>query len=294
MDFQRRRNDTLALGAPEAHGRGRSSGERTRSSAEGKSILFEGSQAALLDVDPRHLPFVTSSNCLSAVVRCVRAWGRSSSTNILAGEGLCRTRVGGGRSRPSSTTRWTSTCAGAATSRRRHRRPRRCGCSMRRAQARGEAQRASRGLPSPISTCSTAWTGARRRGLQCALRETRQSCPWAPRLWPSAAGQEWISRLEGEHRRHQVHDALPANARTYLSASRTRRRARRPHLHRPRPRRYIVLPAPLRKGTVQGTVPFPRASHLEDVAAKTRGPAKPRSSIVASVAQLAPTWYRRR
>src|SRR5260221_2795300 len=33
--------------------------------SEGKSILFEGAQAALLDVDHGTYPFVTSSNCVA-------------------------------------------------------------------------------------------------------------------------------------------------------------------------------------------------------------------------------------
>jgi adenylosuccinate synthase len=93
---------------------------------EGKSILFEGAQAALLDVDHGTYPFVTSSNCVRAG-RGGRGVGPGSSTTSWA---LRRLRDARGRGPVSRRARRRSGRAPAREGQRvrlGHRAPRRCG-----------------------------------------------------------------------------------------------------------------------------------------------------------------------
>jgi len=71
---------------------------------EGKRILFEGAQGALLDIDHGTYPFVTSSNTVAAQAATGSGLGPAAIGYVL---GICKaytTRVGGGRSRPSRPT----------------------------------------------------------------------------------------------------------------------------------------------------------------------------------------------
>ena len=83
----------------------------------GGTVLFEGAQATLLDLDHGTYPFVTSSNPVAGSA-CVGAG--VGPTDIDEVWGVCKaytTRVGAGPvSRPSSTTRSAPTCATGATS----------------------------------------------------------------------------------------------------------------------------------------------------------------------------------
>jgi adenylosuccinate synthase len=78
---------------------------------DGKSILFEGAQAALLDVDHGTYPFVTSSNCVAGQASAGAGVGPGQLHYVLGVAKAYATRVARARSRRSSTTRWASTCA---------------------------------------------------------------------------------------------------------------------------------------------------------------------------------------
>jgi adenylosuccinate synthase len=64
--------------------------------AEGKSLLFEGAQAALLDVDHGTYPFVTSSNCLAGQASAGAGVGPNALTYVLGITKAYATRVGSG------------------------------------------------------------------------------------------------------------------------------------------------------------------------------------------------------
>ena len=65
IDFQKTLDDTLAIAAKLKPMVADVSGEVNALISQGKSILFEGAQAALLDVDHGTYPYVTSSNCVA-------------------------------------------------------------------------------------------------------------------------------------------------------------------------------------------------------------------------------------
>jgi adenylosuccinate synthase len=65
VDFQKTLDETLAMAQKLKPMVADVSGEVNALIAQGKSILFEGAQAALLDVDHGTYPFVTSSNCVA-------------------------------------------------------------------------------------------------------------------------------------------------------------------------------------------------------------------------------------
>ncbi|MDC1100603.1 adenylosuccinate synthase [Methylophilaceae bacterium] len=62
----------------------------------GKSILFEGAQGALLDIDHGTYPFVTSSNCVSGQASAGTGVGPSMLNYVLGITKAYTTRVGGG------------------------------------------------------------------------------------------------------------------------------------------------------------------------------------------------------
>ncbi len=62
----------------------------------GKSILFEGAQGALLDIDHGTYPFVTSSNCISGQASAGTGVGPSMLSYVLGITKAYTTRVGGG------------------------------------------------------------------------------------------------------------------------------------------------------------------------------------------------------
>ena len=62
----------------------------------GKSILFEGAQGALLDIDHGTYPFVTSSNCVSGQASAGTGVGPSMLSYVLGITKAYTTRVGGG------------------------------------------------------------------------------------------------------------------------------------------------------------------------------------------------------
>jgi adenylosuccinate synthase len=72
------------------------SGDLTKLMAAGKSLLFEGAQAALLDVDHGTYPFVTSSNCLAGQASAGAGVGPQALSYVLGITKAYATRVGSG------------------------------------------------------------------------------------------------------------------------------------------------------------------------------------------------------
>jgi adenylosuccinate synthase len=72
------------------------SGDLARSMKDGKGILFEGAQAALLDVDHGTYPFVTSSNCLAGQASAGAGVGPQALSYVLGITKAYATRVGSG------------------------------------------------------------------------------------------------------------------------------------------------------------------------------------------------------
>ena len=87
---------------------------------EGKRILFEGAQGALLDIDHGTYPFVTSSNTVAAQAATGSASARERSITCWASARPTRRGSGRGRSRPSRPTRsasfWASAGANSVSS----------------------------------------------------------------------------------------------------------------------------------------------------------------------------------
>ena len=72
------------------------SADLNRLMAEGKSLLFEGAQAALLDVDHGTYPYVTSSNCLAGQASAGAGVGPQALNYVLGITKAYATRVGSG------------------------------------------------------------------------------------------------------------------------------------------------------------------------------------------------------
>ena len=82
----------------------------------GQTVLFEGAQATLLDLDHGTYPFVTSSNPIAGAATSAPGSGRPTSTRSGASPRPTRPGSAPGRSRPSSKTRSAARCSSAATS----------------------------------------------------------------------------------------------------------------------------------------------------------------------------------
>ena len=78
---------------------------------DGKSILCEGAQGTMLDVDFGSYPFVTSSNTIGAGACTGLGIGANKVGNVFGIMKAYCTRVGSGPSPPSSSTRRASACA---------------------------------------------------------------------------------------------------------------------------------------------------------------------------------------
>ena len=72
------------------------SADLNRLMADGKSLLFEGAQAALLDVDHGTYPYVTSSNCLAGQASAGAGVGPQALNYVLGITKAYATRVGSG------------------------------------------------------------------------------------------------------------------------------------------------------------------------------------------------------
>jgi adenylosuccinate synthase len=96
VDFQKTLDETLALAERLRPMVADVSGEVNALIREGKSLLFEGAQAALLDVDHGTYPFVTSSNCVAGQAAAGAGVGPGQLHYILGVAKAYATRVGGG------------------------------------------------------------------------------------------------------------------------------------------------------------------------------------------------------
>jgi adenylosuccinate synthase len=96
IDFQKTLDDTLALAERLRPMVADVSAEVNALIREGKSILFEGAQAALLDVDHGTYPYVTSSNCVAGQAAAGAGVGPGQLHYILGVAKAYATRVGAG------------------------------------------------------------------------------------------------------------------------------------------------------------------------------------------------------
>ena len=79
-----------------AHGRRRRAASCTQARERGESLLFEGAQGALLDIDHGTYPYVTSSNCLSGAAAAGSGIGPQMLDYVLGIVKAYATRVGTG------------------------------------------------------------------------------------------------------------------------------------------------------------------------------------------------------
>jgi adenylosuccinate synthase len=96
IDFQKTLDETLALAERLKPMLADVSGEVNAMIRDGKSILFEGAQAALLDVDHGTYPYVTSSNCVAGQAAAGAGVGPGQLHYILGVAKAYATRVGAG------------------------------------------------------------------------------------------------------------------------------------------------------------------------------------------------------
>ncbi|HET9469892.1 MAG TPA: adenylosuccinate synthase, partial [Usitatibacter sp.] len=96
IDFQKTLDETLGFAERLRPMVADVSGEVNALIREGKSILFEGAQAALLDVDHGTYPFVTSSNCVAGQAAAGAGVGPGQLHYILGVAKAYATRVGAG------------------------------------------------------------------------------------------------------------------------------------------------------------------------------------------------------
>ncbi|MDQ3025449.1 MAG: adenylosuccinate synthase [Pseudomonadota bacterium] len=96
VDFQKTLDDTLALAAKLKPMVADVSGEINALLREGKNILFEGAQAAMLDVDHGTYPYVTSSNCVAGQASAGTGVGPNQLHYVLGVAKAYATRVGAG------------------------------------------------------------------------------------------------------------------------------------------------------------------------------------------------------
>ena len=96
IDFQKTLDETLAIAARLKPMVADVSGEVNALIAQGKSILFEGAQAALLDVDHGTYPYVTSSNTVAGQAAAGAGVGPGQLHYVLGVAKAYATRVGSG------------------------------------------------------------------------------------------------------------------------------------------------------------------------------------------------------
>jgi adenylosuccinate synthase len=96
VDFQKTLDETLALGEKIKPMVTDVSGELHALMAQDKHILFEGAQAALLDIDHGTYPYVTSSNCVAGQASAGAGVGPNALHYVLGIAKAYATRVGAG------------------------------------------------------------------------------------------------------------------------------------------------------------------------------------------------------
>ena len=96
VDFQRVLDETLELADILKPMVADVSGEINAMMREGKSLLFEGAQAALLDIDHGTYPYVTSSNCVAGQAAVGSGVGPQALHYVMGVAKAYATRVGAG------------------------------------------------------------------------------------------------------------------------------------------------------------------------------------------------------
>jgi len=96
VPFEKTRDETLALARDIAPMIGDVAGRIHAMRARGESLVFEGAQGALLDIDHGTYPFVTSSNCLAGAAAPGSGIGPQALDYVLGIIKAYTTRVGGG------------------------------------------------------------------------------------------------------------------------------------------------------------------------------------------------------
>jgi adenylosuccinate synthase len=96
VDFAAMRDEVLALGGEIAPMVGDVAAAIQRARTRGDSLLFEGAQGALLDVDHGTYPYVTSSNCLAGAAAPGTGIGPNMIDDVLGIVKAYTTRVGTG------------------------------------------------------------------------------------------------------------------------------------------------------------------------------------------------------
>ncbi len=96
VPFEQTRDDTLALAPQIAPLVADVAGLIQQARARGDSLLFEGAQGAMLDIDHGTYPFVTSSNCLAGAAAPGSGIGPQLLDYVLGIVKAYTTRVGGG------------------------------------------------------------------------------------------------------------------------------------------------------------------------------------------------------
>jgi adenylosuccinate synthase len=180
----------------------------------GESLLFEGAQGALLDIDHGTYPYVTSSNCLAGAAAPGSGIGPQMLDYVLGIVKAYTTRVGTGPFPTELTDETGAWLAMAVTSSVGHRRPAAAAGSDVRARAPA-ARTAWTGSRSPSLTCSTACRRSgshrvhrRRRALALLSRAPEAVAP----VYRCTRSFRWQESTFGV----KSFDALPPAARTYL------------------------------------------------------------------------------
>jgi adenylosuccinate synthase len=96
VDFVKTKDEVLALGSAIAPMVGDVAAAIQRARARGESLLFEGAQGALLDVDHGTYPYVTSSNCVAGAAAPGAGIGPNMIDYVLGIVKAYTTRVGTG------------------------------------------------------------------------------------------------------------------------------------------------------------------------------------------------------
>ena len=156
--------------------------------ARGESLLFEGAQGALLDIDHGTYPYVTSSNCLAGAAAPGAGVGPHFLDYVLGIVKAYTTRVGTG---PFPTELTDDDRRAAREARQRIRLGHRAPAPLRLARPAGAhalaaAERRRTASASPSSTCSTAWTEIKICTGYIVNGHPSRCCPPAPMRLPNA------------------------------------------------------------------------------------------------------------
>ncbi len=157
VDFQKTFDEALAFGEYVQPMKSDVAGILHDLRKQGKRVLFEGAQGALLDIDHGTYPYVTSSKHHVGGALAGSGVGADSIDYVLGIAKAYATRVGGGPFPTELTTKSARAFVTAAPSSVRRPPPRRCGWMDIVALKRAVAINGISGCASPSWTCWTAW-----------------------------------------------------------------------------------------------------------------------------------------